>query len=115
MRVIAKMEMRQATPLLSLIVHGAPHRRVHVATIRQYREELRKACTAAGIATPINHEVDLWLMFIDPCSPDYDNLLVALYQAMDCSTLNGTGKTPGILKDDSNVGVIRYLAKMYTT
>jgi hypothetical protein len=116
MRVVAKLDYTKPTPQLSLSIFGAPHRRMHVAVIRQYREELRRACTEAGIKTPIDGVIDLWLLFVDPTSPDYDNLLCALYQAMDCKTLNGTGKTPGILTDDGKcVGAIRYLAKMYTT
>jgi hypothetical protein len=50
-------------------------------------------------------------MFIDATSPDYDNLLTALYQAMDGKTL----KKPGILIDDGLIGTVRRLAKYYTT
>lgn len=84
---------------------------MHVAIIQQYRNELRRAFTEAGIMTPIDYPVDLWVLFIDPTSPDYDNLLTALYQAMDGKTL----RKPGILTDDSLVGAIRYLSKLYTT
>ncbi len=111
MRVVAKIDRSKQTPLLSLSVFGAPHRRMHVAVIQQYRIELRRAFTEAGIATPIDYNVDLWLLFVDPTSPDYDNLLMALYQAMDGKTL----KKPGILVDDSLVGAIRYLTKLYTS
>ena len=110
MRVIAKIDGKTIPATFHLIVHGAPHRRMHVRMIQQYREEIRRACDAAGIQTPIDTTVDLSVLFIDPTSPDYDNLLTALYQAMDGATL----KPPGILTDDSKVGTIRRLAKYFT-
>ncbi len=111
MRVIAKMDGTTVPATFHLIVHGAPHRRMHVRMIQQYRDEIRRACDAAGIRTPVDTTVDLSVMFIDPTSPDYDNLLTALYQAMDGATL----KKPGILTDDSLIGTVRRLAKYYTT
>jgi hypothetical protein len=110
MRVIAKMDGTTVPATFHLIIHGAPHRRMHVKMIQQYREEIRKACIAAGIHIPIDTTVDLAVHFIDPCSPDYDNLLCALYQAMDGATL----KPPGILVDDSLIGTIRRLSKFKT-
>jgi Holliday junction resolvase RusA-like endonuclease len=111
MRVIAKMDGTTVPATFHLIVHGAPHRRMHVRMIQQYREEIRRACDAAAISTPIDTTVDLSVMFIDPTSPDYDNLLCALYQAMDGATL----KKPGILTDDRLIGTVRRLAKYSTT
>lgn len=113
MRVIASMDgkpNKYCPVLFKLIVHGAPHRRMHVKVIQKYREEIRKACDAAGIVTPIDTTVDLMVHFIDPCSPDYDNLLCALYQAMDGATL----KPPGILVDDKLIGTIRGLSRFIT-
>jgi Holliday junction resolvase RusA-like endonuclease len=111
MRVIAKMDGTTVPATFHLIVHGAPHRRMHVRMIQQYRDEIRRACDAAKIHTPIDTTVDLSVMFIDATSPDYDNLLTALYQAMDGKTL----KKPGILIDDGLIGTVRRLAKYYTT
>lgn len=111
MRVIAKLDGSKVPAMLVLIIHGAPHRRMHMQMIQQYREEIRKACAAAGINTPIDTTVDLLVHFIDPCSPDYDNLLCALYQAMDGATLKG----PGILVDDKLIGKIIGLSKFTTT
>ncbi len=110
MRVIATMDGKTIPATFSLVVHGAPHRRMHVRMIQQYRDEIRRACDAAGINTPIDTTVDLSVLFVDPTSPDYDNLLAALYQAMDGATL----KKPGILVDDSLIGTIRRLAKYNT-
>lgn len=113
MRVIAKLVQgeKYCPPTLFFVIHGAPHRRMHVKVIQQYRNELRKACDAAGIVTPIETTVDLSVHFIDACSPDYDNLLCALYQAMDGATL----KPPGILADDRLIGTVRNLSKFSTT
>lgn len=69
---------------------------MHVATIQKYRDAIRKACEAAGIRTPIEVPIDLSVLFVNPSSPDLDNLLTALYQALDGHTLKG----PGILVDD---------------
>lgn len=111
MQVVASVNRKKSPPLISLSIFGAPHRRMHVAVIQQYRIELRRALHAVDLMTPINHPVDLWLLFIDPTSPDYDNLLMALFQAMDGATL----KKPGILTDDSLVETIRYIGKIYTS
>lgn len=110
MRVIAKLDGTRAPALLVLIVHGAPHRRMHVRVIQEYRKELLRACAAAGIGTPIDTTIDLQVFFVDPCSPDLDNLLVALYQAMDGATLI----PPAVLADDGLIGAIRGLTKFYT-
>lgn len=116
MRVVAKLDGSRVPATLALSIFGAPHRRMHTCMIRAYREEIRRACVEAGIHLPIDTTVDLWLLFIDPTSPDYDNLLVALYRALDSKTLASKGKTPGIVADDgTTIGVIRNMAKIYTT
>ena len=96
MRCIVKFDERVYPPLLSLFIHGAPHRRQHVAVIQQYRDCLRNVFMQAGIMTPIDFPVDLCVHFIRPSSPDLDNLLTALYHALD----GGTLRKPGILTDD---------------
>ena len=96
MRCIVQYFPAMHPPLLQLSIHGAPHRRMHHAMIQRYREALQVACSAAGIPTPIGHPVDLSVLFVDPTSPDLDNLLTALYQALDGNTL----RKPGILADD---------------
>ena len=96
MKIIAKLDERKFPPILRLVVYDAPHRRMHYRIIQAYREDIRKACTAAGIVTPIDHPVDLYVNFVNPSSPDSDNLLTALYRALDGKTL----RPPGILVDD---------------
>lgn len=116
MRVVAKLDGSRVPATLALSIFGAPHRRMHTCMIRAYREEIRRACVEAGIHLPIDTTVDLWLLFVDPTSPDYDNLLVALFRAIDGATLTGQGKTPGIVTDDGRcIGTIKHIGKMYTT
>ena len=103
MKVIAHYTATSFPPLLSLSIHDAPHRRMHIRTIQQYREFIRIACDAAGIRTPIDVPIDLDVLFCNPSSPDMDNLLTALFQALDGSTL----KKPGILVDDELVQRVR--------
>lgn len=110
MRVIIELVRRQDDlPLLRMYVHGAPHRRQHVAVIQKYREEIVAAAKAAGIHVPITYSVALWVLFVDPCSPDYDNLLAATYQALDGSTLKG----PALLSDDGLIEVVERLARYF--
>jgi hypothetical protein len=111
MRVIVERVPAKGTndPMIKLIIHGAPHRRMHHNVIQKYREELRRAFHASEILTPICETHDFRIVFINPCSPDKDNLFVALCQAMDGNTLKG----PGILRDDSLVGVIHHMSTMY--
>lgn len=103
MRVIIALKERvDDVPLLRLYIHGAPHRRQHIQVIHRYRDELVKAAVAAGIKVPITIPIDLWVMFIDPCSPDLDNLHMALARAMDGNAHN----RPTLLADDSLISWI---------
>jgi Holliday junction resolvase RusA-like endonuclease len=103
MRCIAQYNMTSYPPVLTFYVHGAPHRRVHVALIKSYRAALIEACKHIGLAAPIDHPIDLVVVFIDPTSPDLDNLLTALYRALD-------GKTRrGVLVDDSLVHSVKMM------
>lgn len=99
MKIIAKLDQQRFPPILRLVIYDAPHRRVHHRIIQEYRGFLREACTKANILTPIDHPIDLYVNFVYPTSPDSDNLLTALYRAMDGKTMKG----PGILTDDGLV------------
>ena len=96
MRVIVQYNQTAFPPLLSMCIHDAPHRRMHVKVIQQYREFIRTACTQAGIALPISTPVDLTVMFVNPSTPDLGNAYLALEQALDGKTLKGGG----IVEDD---------------
>lgn len=79
-----------------MYIHNAPHRRAHRAMLKQYREELWAAWRAAGRVDTIITDIDLVATFINPTGPDLDNLLTALFQALD----GKTGKGFTILSDD---------------
>ena len=100
MKVIAKLlESRHGVPVLWFSIHGAPHRRVQVEVLHAYRDAVRRALINASIDFPIEHPVELDVLFVDGSSPDIDNMLTALYQALDGKTLLG----PGILLDDGQI------------
>ena len=108
MRVVAKLDGSKMPALLRLYIFYAPHRRMHRAVIQKYRDELIRAMKEAGIHLPFTTTIDLWLEFIDPTSPDYDNLLTSLYQALDGKALKH-GAKPVLFSDDGIVGTIRHM------
>ena len=85
--------------LLSAIIHRAPGRRAHEAVLRQYRKEIWRAAQAERIPV-LNHEIRLSATFINPETPDLDNLLVALFRALDGSTGD---KSMALLGDDGQI------------
>lgn len=98
MKCQAFFDERTTPPVLRLHIHGAPHRRSDDVTLKCYRTCITMAARRAGIFTPISRPIYLWVEFIDPTSPDLDNLLTALYRALD-------GKNPtlgrhAVLEDD---------------
>ena len=108
MRAIVEYDAGAHPPLLRLFIHGAPHRRQHDAVLLAYRRELVAAARATGLTVPIRHPVDLRVLFIDPCSPDLDNLITALYRAVDGKALSG----PALLADDGLIQDVR-MGKFY--
>ena len=69
---------------------------MHRAVLAQYRRELWSAAKAVGLPMPIGHHIELWVTFINPTGPDLDNLLTALFQALD----GNCGRGPTVLADD---------------
>lgn len=111
MKIIVKFERdRFPFPLLRLVIYDAPHRRVHWRILQQYREELRKAFIAAGITDMIREPIDYSINFVNPTSPDNDNLLTALHRAMDDKALI----KPGLIADDGLLQSIREFNKFFT-
>ena len=99
MKVIAKYHALYDPPLLQLWIHDAPHRRMHISTIQQYRKTLYEAVkkTSIGRNLPIQHDIELEVLFINSSTPDLGNAYLALEQALDNTTLT----KPGIVEDDS--------------
>lgn len=109
MRVVIDYDAKANPPLLTMYVHDAPHRRMHVATIQKYREIINAAAKKIGIEFPIPHSVDLKVLFINPSSPDLGNIYLALERALDNKTL----KKPALLEDDSLISQVK-MTKLFT-
>lgn len=103
-----KMEYDHRRRLLSVTVRGAPHRRMHRKVLEQYREKLWEAAQRAGLDT-MSHQINLSALFIDPTGPDLDNLVTALFQALD----GKTGKGPTLLKDDRQIVFLERIGIMF--
>lgn len=100
MRIIAEMLKDQVPPLLRFYIHQAPHRRQDTETIRRYRADLVAAVLAAGLVLPLKQTIELWVLFVDPCSKDLDNLIVALFRALDGKALRGN---ESVLENDGQI------------
>ncbi len=101
-KVIARYDEHQHPPVLTLHIHGCPHKRMNRAVLQQFREEIY-AAAVRGIGQyvdlPIDHPIDLKLFLVNPASPDLDHLLEAVYMAVDGKTLKG----PSVLTDDRHI------------
>jgi hypothetical protein len=113
MRCHAHYDDRHHPPLLKLSVFDAPHRRMHIAVIKQYRqclyEAIKRALEMKGVSLPIDWPIDLSVLFVNPSSPDLGNLFLALEQALDGKTLT---KKNMVLTDDSLVSKVT-MGKLY--
>jgi hypothetical protein len=109
MRVIAEYDPDQATPLLRFFIHGAPHRRSHQAVLKQYRRALWDGGREAQIPAPPVNNVALSATVISPTSPDLDNLLTALFQALD----GKCGQGPTLVAGDRQIVFVKNLALMF--
>ena len=110
MRVIAQYKTDQVTPLLQFYIHGAPHRRIHQAVLKQYRKAIWEAGKEAKIPAPIKHHVELSCLFINPTSPDIDNLVTSLFQALDGKCGNG----PTLLADDRQIVLLKNVGILFS-
>jgi hypothetical protein len=99
MKVIAKYHTLADPPLLQLWIHDAPHRRMHIKVIHNYRKIIYEAVrhTSIGRNLPIDFPIELDVLFCNGSSPDLGNLYLALEQALDHTTL----PKPGVVLDDS--------------
>src|SRR6202012_43417 len=105
MKVIAKYHALYDPPLLQLWIHDAPHRRMHIKTIQEYRKILYEAVrhTSAARLLPIDFPIDLDVLFVNASTPDLGNAYLALEQALDGQTL----AKPGIVTDDSLIQSVK--------
>lgn len=94
--------------LLTATVRGAPHRRIHRKVLEQYRIEIWRAAQAVGL-DQMSHQISLSALFIDPTGPDLDNLITALFQALD----GKTGRGPTLLKDDRQIVFLERIGIMF--
>ena len=108
MRVVVDYFGDRHPPLLQLAIHDAPHRRMHLATIQEYRKVLHAAMAKVHLKMPIAHPIDLNVLFVNPSSPDLGNVYLALERAMDGKTM----KRPFILEDDSLISKV-IMSKYY--
>lgn len=106
MRVQLQYDHRRR--LLTANVRGAPHRRIHRKVLEQYRVEIWRAAQEVGLEQ-MSHQISLSALFIDPTGPDLDNLVTALFQALD----GKTGKGPTLLKDDRQIVFLEKIGIMF--
>lgn len=103
MKIIVQYFPERFPALLRLSIHDAPHRRMHLAVIQQYREALYRACETAGVPVPLDEPTDLNLLFVNPASPDAGGSYLAFEQAVDGKTLKG----PAVFTDDGLIGEVK--------
>jgi Holliday junction resolvase RusA-like endonuclease len=104
-KIFLKYDEQQFPPLLTLYIHGAPHRRQDKAVLKAYRDAIWQAAKDQGIFKPIDVPIDLRVTFIDPTSPDLDNILTALYRVLDGKALKG----PSLLTDDGLIQAVNMM------
>ena len=109
MRVIAEKIEQAGAPLIRLYVHDAPHYRMHVKVLQQYRVALYKAIKKTGLRMPYEGPIELSIVFVNPTSPDLANSYLATERCFDGKAM----QPPYILVDDSQIQVVRHLSKMY--
>jgi hypothetical protein len=114
MKCILEIDNEPFPALLKLFIFGAPHVRQMDQTpsgiwlLQTYRSELIASAKKIQLKTPIDYPIDLYALFIDPTTPDLDNLIMALYQAMDAKAFKG----PSLLSDDGMIQKVT-MSKFY--
>ena len=101
-KIIMKYDEYAHPPLLTMHIHGCPHKRQDRHVLQQFREDMYRAATrgiAAQVDLPIDHPIDLYAFLTNPASPDLDHLTEAIFMALDQKTLKG----PAVMKDDRHI------------
>ena len=89
--------------MLSITVWRAPGRRAHEAVHAAFRKEIWDAAVKAAIPK-LNHQIKLSVDFINPESPDVDNLLNGIFRALDGKTGD---RRMALLGDDGQIVGLR--------
>jgi hypothetical protein len=76
--LVTPRKLKYAALLRLLHQRRAPH-----ANTTLYRDELVKTAIAADAKDSDPRAGCLWVLFIDPCSPHFDNLHMALARTID--------------------------------
>lgn len=104
-KVMMKYDQFAEPPVLTCYIHGAPHKRQVREVLQAYREDLYRAAIrgiGSEVDIPIDHPIDLKVLFTNPNSPDLDHLLEALFMGLDGKSLKG----PSVLVDDRHIQAV---------
>lgn len=102
MKIIIRYDQFSHPPLLTLHIHGMPHKRQEREVLQIAREDFWRAALrgiASEVDLPIDFPIDLKVLFTNPNSPDLDHLIEAVFMCLDGKTLEG----PSILTDDRHI------------
>lgn len=111
MKAILQYDQFAHPPLLKMYLHGAPHKRQQREVLQRFREDLMmhaRRTIATQVDLPIDHPIDVEIVYINPASPDLDHLVEATFQALDGKSLKG----PSILVDDRHIQKVT-MSKQY--
>ncbi len=114
MKTVVKYDDTVIPPVLRLYIHGCPHKRQHREVLQKHREELYLQVRHAYLHNrfpaklPINHPIDLEILFTNPNTPDLDHLLEAVFMMLDGKSLKG----PSLLTDDRLIQSVK-MSKYY--
>ena len=114
MKCIMEFDKKDYLPVLKLYIFGAPHCRQLDVIHKAFRETLIREAKKIKLKIPIDYPIDLYVVFIDPTTPDLDNLIDALYRALDAKASLKTVKYKGesILTDDGLIQKV-IMSKFY--
>src|SRR3990172_2843513 len=107
MKIITQFDETIFPSRLNMSIFGAPHRRQSNAVLKTYRDEIFHSAYNLGISK-IDYPIDLNVLFVDPTSPDLDNLITALYRVLYAKAL----KRPSLLSDDGLIQKVT-MSKFY--
>lgn len=102
MQAIIRYDPESHPPMLTMYIHGCPHKRQVREVLQRFRDDLywvAERSISNVVDLPIDHPIDLTLFLTNPASPDLDHLLEAVFMALDAKSLKG----PSIMKDDRHI------------